>query len=89
MYLIFYFFCFLDTRIVSFDPRSPFAYISFTGSVVHGRCPGDFGRTRDVRKSMSGTVSAGQLGHGPILDIFWPELTSDVASINADKKSWT
>jgi hypothetical protein len=59
-------------------------------SVVHRRYPGDFGRTRDVQKFMSGTVSAGQLGHRPILlDIFWPELTSDVASINADKKSRT
>ncbi|CAI2193487.1 7990_t:CDS:1, partial [Funneliformis geosporum] len=53
------------------------------------RCPGDFWRTQDVRKSMSGTVSAGQLGHGPILDIFWPELTRDMASINAYKKSQT
>ncbi|CAI2183727.1 14152_t:CDS:2 [Funneliformis geosporum] len=41
----------------------------------------------DVRKSMCGTVSPAHFGHGPILDIFWPELTSDVASINADKKS--
>ncbi|CAI2176796.1 11940_t:CDS:2 [Funneliformis geosporum] len=31
-----------------------------TLTVVHGRCPGDFWWTRDVRKSMSGTVSAGQ-----------------------------
>ncbi|CAI2171767.1 1836_t:CDS:2 [Funneliformis geosporum] len=34
---------------------------------------------------MSGTVSTGQLGYKPILDIFWPELTRDMASINADK----
>ncbi|CAI2193004.1 3801_t:CDS:1, partial [Funneliformis geosporum] len=29
------------------------------------------------------------LGLGPILDIFWPELTRDMASINTDKKSQT
>ncbi|CAI2178977.1 14156_t:CDS:2 [Funneliformis geosporum] len=37
---------------------------------------------------MSGIVSTGQLGHGPILDIFWPELTRDMVSINANKKSY-
>ncbi|CAI2172224.1 19999_t:CDS:1, partial [Funneliformis geosporum] len=57
--------------------------------VVHGRCPGDFWQTQNVQKSMSRTVSAGQLGHGPILDIFWSELTRSMASINANKKSWT
>ncbi|CAI2183731.1 5602_t:CDS:2 [Funneliformis geosporum] len=55
--------------------------------VVLECCPGTFWRTQDVRKSMCGTVSPAHFGHGPILDIFWPELTSDVASINADKKS--
>ena len=55
-------------------------------SVVHGRCLSNFWRTRDVRKSVFTSVSAGQSRHKLTLKVLWQGLTSDMTGINADKK---
>ncbi|CAI2173515.1 17682_t:CDS:2, partial [Funneliformis geosporum] len=83
--------------VIGRNPSQPVLYylenkpIESTAHLIrqNPKKPFKYEKLQDVRKSMSETVSTGQLGYEPILNIFWPELTRDMVSINANKKSQT
>ena len=63
--------------------------IMVLSSVVHGGCPSNFWRTRDVQKSVSASISAGQSRHKLALKVLWPGLTRTWLALMRIKKSWT
>ncbi|CAI2193595.1 13075_t:CDS:2, partial [Funneliformis geosporum] len=72
--------------VIGRNPSQPVLYylenkpIESTAHLIrqNPKKPFKYEKLQDVRKSMSETVSTGQLGYEPILNIFWPELTRDM-----------